>query len=198
MSDALRLVLEGAGLPHKQLTAAESERMLRDCGAILRGAVEGIMMLLLARTEMRKAFGTEERTMVAARDNNPLKRMSDPQEAMEFLLDPGERTDGLLDPVQAARDACEELRLHELALMAGMRAAVQGALGRFDPNLIERAFENSRKGFSLGSRKAKLWELFVVQQDQLSRAAQDDFNNLFGRDFMGAYEAELRRVKGGR
>ena len=198
MSDALRLVLEGAGLPHKQLTAAESERMLRDCGAILRAAVEGIMMLLLARTEMRKEFGTEERNMVAARDNNPLKRMSDPQEAMDFLLDPGERTDGLLDPVHAVRDACVELRMHELALMAGMRAAVQGALGRFDPALIEHAFEKSRKGFSLGSRKAKLWELFVVQQNELSRDAQDKFSKVFGRDFMGAYEAELRRFKGGR
>lgn len=197
ISDALRLVLEGAGLPHKQLTAGESERMLRDCGAILRAAVEGIMMLLLARTEMRKAFGSDERAMVATRDNNPLKRMSDPQEAMDFLLDPGERTDGLLDPVHAVRDACVELRMHELALIAGMRAAVQGALGRFDPDLIERAFEKSRKGFSLGSRKAKLWELLVVQQDQLSRDTQDDFNKVFGRDFMGAYEAELRRVKGG-
>jgi predicted component of type VI protein secretion system len=197
MSDALRLVLEGAGLPTKPLTAAESERMLRDCGAILGAAVEGIMMLLLARAEMRKAFGTEERSLVAPRDNNPLKRMSDPQEAMDFLLDPGERTDGLLDPVHAVRDACAELRMHELALMAGMRAAVQGALGRFDPSLIERAFENSRRGFSLGSRKAKLWELFVVQQDQLSREAQDDFNKVFGRDFMGAYEAHLKEVKGG-
>ena len=198
MSDALRLLLEGAGWPHKQLNAAESERMLRDCGAILRAAVEGIMMLLLARTEMRREFGTEERTMVAARDNNPLKRMSDPQEAMDFLLDPGERTDGLLDPVHAVRDACVELRMHELALLAGMRAAVQGALGRFDPNLIERAFENSRKGFSLGSRKAKLWELFVVQQAQLTREAQDDFTKVFGRDFMGAYQDQLRRVKGER
>ena len=128
MSDALRLVLEGAGLPHKQLSVAESERMLRDCGAILRAAIEGIMTLLLARSEMRKEFGADERALVAARDNNPLKRMSDPREAMDFLLDPGERTDGLLDPVQAVSDACEEMRMHELALVAGMRAAVQGAL----------------------------------------------------------------------
>lgn len=198
MSDALRLVLEGAGLPHKQLSAAESERMLRDCGGILRAAVEGIMLLLLVRSEMRKQFGADERAMIAARHNNPLKRMSDPHEAMDFLLDPGERTDGLLDPVQAVSDACEEIRMHELALMAGMRAAVQGALGRFDPAAIERAFENSRKGFSLGSRKAKLWEQFVVQQDKLSRDAQDDFNKAFGRDFMAAYQAQLKQVKDGR
>jgi type VI secretion system FHA domain protein len=124
--------------------------------------------------------------------------MSDPHEAMDFLLDPGERTDGLLDPVQAVSDACEEIRLHELALMAGMRAAVQGALGRLDPTAIERAFENNQKGFSLGSRKAKLWEQFVVQQDKLSRDAQDDFNKAFGRDFIAAYQAQLKQGKNGR
>ena len=82
--------------------------------------------------------------------------------------------------------------------MAGMRAAIQGALRRFEPNVIERAFEKSQKGFSLTSRKARLWEMFVVEQDKLSRDAQDDFNKVFGRDFMGAYQAQLRRVKGGR
>lgn len=197
-SNALRAFLEGAGVPHKELSAAESERMLRDCGAIMRAAVEGIMMLLLARAEMRKEFEAEERTMVAARDNNPLKLMSDPHEAMDFLFDPAERTDGFLDPVQAVGDACEDLRSHELALMAGMRAAILGALRRFDPHVIERAFEKSAKGFSLASRKAKLWELFVEQQDKLARDAQEDFNKVFGRDFMGAYQAQLRRLKGGR
>ena len=197
-SSGWRAFLEGAGVPHKELSPADSERMLRDCGAIMRAAVEGIMMLLLARGEMRKEFEAEDRTMVAARDNNPLKLMSDPHEAMDFLFDPAERTDGFLDPVQAVGDACEDLRTHELALMAGMRAAIQGALRRFDPNVIERAFEKSEKGFSLASRKARLWEMFVVEQDKLSRDAQDDFNKVFGRDFMGAYQAQLRRVKGGR
>jgi type VI secretion system FHA domain protein len=156
------------------------------------------MMLLRSRTEMRKAFGADERALVAARDNNPLKRMADPREAMDFLLDPGERTDGLLDPVRAVSDACEEMRLHELALVAGMRAAVEGALGRLNPDAIEHGFENSQKGFSLGSRKAKLWEEFVVQQEKLSRAAQDDFHKAFGRDFMAAYQAQLTKGRDGR
>jgi len=194
----LRAFFEGAGLPHKDLSPTQAERMLRDCGAILRAAVEGIMMLLLARAEMRKEFEAEERTMVAARDNNPLKLMSDPHEAMDFLFDPAERTDGFLDPVQAVGDACEDLRSHELALMAGMRAAILGALARFEPNVIERAYEKSAKGWSLASRKAKLWDLFVAEQDKLARDAQEDFNKAFGRDFMGAYQAQLRRLKGGR
>jgi len=197
-SHALRAFFEGAGLPHKELSPMEADRMLRDCGAIMRAAIEGLMMLLLARAEMRKEFEAEERTMVAARDNNPLKLMSDPHEAMEFLFDPAERTDGFLDPVQAIGDACEDLRTHELALMAGMRAAILGALRRFDPPAIERAFDKSAKGFSLASRKARLWEMFIEQQDKLARDAQEDFNKVFGRDFMGAYQAQLRRVKGGR
>jgi len=198
LSHALRAFFEGAGLPHKELSPMQTEHMLRDCGAILRAAVEGIMMLLLARAEMRKEFEAEERTMVAARDNNPLKLMSDPHEAMDFLFDPAERTDGFLDPVQAVGDACEDLRSHELALMAGMRAAILGALRHFDPHALERAFEKSAKGFSLASRKARLWELFVAQQDKFSREAQEDFNKVFGRDFMSAYQAQLRRLKGGR
>ena len=192
------LVLEGAGLPHKQLSAAESDRMLRDCGAILRAAIEGIMMLLLARAEMRKEFDADERTMVAARDNNPLKLMSDPREAMDFLFDPGERTDGFLDPVQAVGDACEDLRSHELALMAGMRAAVLGALRRFDPQALERAFEKSHKGFSLAAARRSSGSCSSCSRKSSSRDAQDDFNKVFGRDFMGAYQAQLRRWKGGR
>jgi len=37
----------------------------------------------------------------------------------------------------------------------------------------------------------------VGQQDKLSRDARDDFNKVFGRDFMAAYQAELKRGKDG-
>ena len=198
MNDALRAFLEGAGMPHKELSAAQSERLLRDCGTVLRAAVEGLMMLLIARGEMRKEFEAEERTMVAARDNNPLKLMADPHEAMQFLFDPADRTDGFLDPVQAIGDACEDLRAHELALMAGMRAAILGALRRFDPQVLEKAFEKSAGGFGLGSKKAKLWEAFILHQQKLAQEAQEDFNKVFGRDFMAAYQSQLRKLKTGR
>ena len=174
-SQPLHAFLEGAGLPHMDVAPAQAERMLRDGGAILRAAMEGIMMLLRARREMRTP------------DNNPLKRMSDAREAMDFLFDPGERTGGLLDPVQALGNACEELRLHEMALMAGMRAAVMAALRRFEPSAMERR-----------GRKSKLWDLYVAEQAKLVRDVEADFDSVFGADFLSAYQAELRRLKGGR
>ena len=184
MNEALRVFLEGAGMPHQELSAAESERLLRDCGAVLRAAVEGLMMLVIARAEMRKAFEAHERTMVAARDNNPLKRMADAHEAMRFLLDPGERTDGFLDPIRSIGDACGDLRAHELALIAGMRGAVLGALRRIDPQVLEKAFEKSA-------------DAFVAHQQELSQEAQEDCDKVFGHDFVSAYHAQLRRLKTG-
>ena len=197
MNAALRVFLEGAGMPHRELSAAESERLLRDCGAVLRAAVEGLMMLVIARAEMRKAFEAHERTMVAARDNNPLKLMADAHEAMQFLLDPGERTEGFLDPIRSIGDACEDLRAHELALIAGMRGAILGALRRLDPQELEKVFEKSAGGFALGGRKAKYWDAFVAHQQRLSQEAQADFDQVFGRDFVSAYHAQLRRLKSG-
>jgi len=197
MNEALRLLFEGAGMPAKDLSPEQTEKLLRDCGTILRASVEGLMMLLIARSEMRKEFEAEERTMVAARDNNPLKLMGDPHEAMQFLMDPNDRAGGFLDPVQAIGDACEDLRAHELALMTGMRSAILGALRRFDPKVIEKSLEKSA-GFSFGGKKAKLLEAFVEHQNHLAQEAQEDFNKIFGRDFMSAYQAQIRKLKSGK
>jgi predicted component of type VI protein secretion system len=197
MNQALRAFLEGAGMPHRELSAAQSEELLRDCGTVLRAAVEGLMMLLVARGEMRKEFEAEERTMVAARDNNPLKLMSDPNEAMTFLFDPPDKTGSFLDPIRAIGDACEDLRAHEIALMAGMRAAILGAIRRLDPQVLEKSFAKAPGGFSLGGRKSRLWEHFVAEQQKLSQESHEDFNAVFGREFMAAYQAQLRRLKTG-
>jgi type VI secretion system FHA domain protein len=196
---ALRAFLEGAGLPFKELSAGEAERMLRDCGSILRAAVEGIMLLLLARSEARKELQAQDRTMVGTGANNPLKLMSDPHEAMAYLFDPSERTDGFLDPVQAVGDACEDLRAHEQALMVGMRAAVISALRRLNPHALEVAFEKSTTaGLPLPGRKGRLWDMYVAHHEKLAHDVQEDFNKAFGRDFMTAYQDQLRRMKGGR
>jgi predicted component of type VI protein secretion system len=188
----LRAFFEGASLAPRPLSPMQTDRILRDCGAILRAAMEGLTKLLRARAETRSSLRLEERTTDAAQDNNPLKLMSDPGELMDFLFDPGERTDGFLDPVRAVQDACDDLRSHELALIAGMRAAILGVLRRLDPATLERDLEKGK-----GS-KAKLWDLLVEEQASLARDAKEDFNKVFGPDFLEAYQAELQRLKGRR
>ncbi len=196
MRQAMNIFLEGVGLAGKEVRDAEIEVFLRQSGKILRASIEGSMALLAARATAKKELRAEDRTMVASKDNNPLKLMSDPQEALAFLFDTKDRTDGFLDPVRAVGDAFEDLRAHEVALFAAMRAALLGSIQRFDPKTLEAELEKGAGGLGL-NRKAKLWELFAVYQQKLARDADDDFNKVFGREFMGTYMAQVKRLRSG-
>lgn len=195
LAHAVNAFLEGAGLPARTLSSPEEmERFLRQSGAIVRAAIEGVMALLAARAEAKKEFRAEDRTMVASRDNNPLKLMAEPQDAIEFLFDTKERSGGFLPPLQAVSDAFDDVRAHEAALIAGMRAAILGALQRFDPKRLEEELARAAGGLGL-NRKAKLWDLFCAYQQKLTREAEDDFNKAFGRDFIAGYTAQLRELR---
>jgi type VI secretion system protein len=196
MRAAVHAFLSGVGLEDKEIADAEIEAFLLQSGKIMRAAVEGAMALLAARATAKKELRAEDRTMVASRDNNPLKLMSDPQEALAFLFDTKDRTGGFLDPVQAVGDAFDDLRAHEVALFAGMRAALLGTIHRFDPKTLEVELEKNAGGLGL-NRKAKLWEQFASFQQKLARDAEDDFNKVFGREFMGTYMAQVKRLKSG-
>ena len=196
MRQAMNVFLEGVGLAGKEVRDAEIEEFLRQSGKILRASIEGSMALLAARATAKKELRAEDRTMVASKNNNPLKLMSDPQEALAFLFDTKDRTDGFLDPVRAVGDAFEDLRAHEVALFAAMRAALLGSIQRFDPKTLEAELEKGAGGLGL-NRKAKLWELFAVYQQKLARDADDDFNKVFGREFMGTYMAQVKRLRSG-
>ena len=195
MRAAMKAFLEGAGLANKEIPDEEIEAFLQQSGKIMRASVEGAMALLAARATAKKELRAEDRTMVASKDNNPLKLMADPQEALAFLLDTKDRTGGFLDPVQAVGDAFDDLRAHELALFAGLRAALLGAIQRFDPKTLEAELEKSAGGLGL-NRKAKLWELFAGYQQKLAHDAEDDFNKVFGREFMGTYMEQVKRLRG--
>lgn len=193
---AMQAFLEGAGLAGKDVKPAEAEEFLRQSGKLVRASVEGAMALLAARATAKKELRAEERTMVASRDNNPLKLMADPQEVLGYLFETKAPAGGFLDPVTAVNDAFEDLRAHEVALFAAMRAALMGAIQRFDPKTLEVELEKGAGSLGL-NRKAKLWELFAAYQQKLARDAEDDFNKVFGREFMGTYMAQVKKIKGG-
>lgn len=191
----LRSFLEGAGLGHLKTTDYDGERFMRDSGALVHAAVEGIIGLLMARAEMRKEIHSEDRTMVTSRDNNPLRLMTDTSEALSYIFDPHTPEGAFLQPADAVRDACSELRAHEIALMAAMRAAIAGAIERFDPDKIEEGLLKSRGRVRLG-KKAALWDFFVAYQARLGRDVEDDFNRVFAREFLGTYTAQVNRLRG--
>jgi type VI secretion system FHA domain protein len=192
--DAMQAFLRGLGDVGLTIAPEQQAEFFENAGAVAQVIVKGLLTLMLARGEIKKELRAEERTMLASRANNPLKFMGTPQEAARFLFDPAAaRAGAFLAPATAIEEACGELVAHELGLVAGMRAAVIGAIKRFDPAALELK-AGKGGGLIAMSRKARLWEMYVEQYGQLENDMADNLDRLFERDFLGAYTEQVRRM----
>lgn len=188
----LAALLEGLDAPGLRIEALTPD-LLRLVGVLLREATRGSVELLLARAALKRELRADV-TMIVARENNPLKFSPSAEVALQYLL--SKPLPGFMAAAPAMRDAFDDLRAHQLGVMAGMKAALDGVLQRFDPQQLEAKLTQKSKLNALlpSLRKARLWELFQELFGQLSSEAQDDFEELFGKAFLRAYEAQLDRL----
>jgi FHA domain-containing protein len=163
-------------------------------GELLRESIRGTLDLLLARALTKREVRAQA-TVIVAKENNPLKFSPTVEAAFGHLLTP--HGQGFMAPASAVRDAYNDLRSHQFGFMAGMRAALEGVLARFDPAQLEgRLTRKSVLGSLVPStRRAKLWELYEQLYREISREAQDDFQTLFGKEFLRAYEAQIDKLE---
>lgn len=184
---------DGAGVQLPLPAGAGPERM-RQIGMIMRSAVEGTLQLMAVRAstkhELRAAV-----TMIQQRSNNPLKFSPDAGSGIEQLVQPPMR--GFLDGPAAMDDAMHDLVGHSIGTVAGMRAAIEGMLGRFDPAELEAKLAGGSMLDSLlpMNRRARLWDLYLQHHSAIREEAQEDFHNLFGKAFLAAYEQQIERLK---
>ena len=193
-SELLAALLDGLGVPDLRMTELSPETM-HLLGVLLRESMGGAVALLVARAALKREMRADM-TMIVARENNPLKFSPSVEVALQHLLGPP--APGFMPPGPAVRDAFNDLRAHQLGVMAGMRAALDGVLQRFDPQQLEAKLVHRSAITSLipGARKARLWESFQELFAQLQSEAQDDFDELFGKAFLRAYEDQLDRLRG--
>ncbi len=192
--ELLAALLRGLDTPGLRLQQLDADTMLL-LGQLLRESLRGTVELLVARSALKREMRAQM-TMIVARENNPLKFSPTVEVALQHLLGPP--TKGFMPPTQAVRDATDDLRAHQLGVIAGMRAALDGVLQRFDPAQLEAKLTRKSAISSLipAARKARLWELFQELFTQLQSEATDDFDELFGKAFLRAYEDQLDRLHG--
>lgn len=191
-SEILQALLRGLGLPGLPLNRPGMQ-VAETAGALLREATAGTMEILRARA-LTKKESRIEMTMIAANSNNPLKFFPNPDSALTQMLT-GELA-AYLAPVPAMRGAFNDLKAHELAVIAGMRAALAAVLHRFDPAVIEsRLDQPGIMGRMMASqRKARLWDRLVALYGDIAREADEDLQRLFGEKFSQAYEEQVERL----
>lgn len=187
--------LRGAGLQHLRLDRAAAAAQMEAIGRSYRLMVEGLIDVLRARASLKGEFRMAQ-TMIQPIQNNPLKFAPNVDEALLMLL----RYDNqaFMPPDQAVGESFDDLRAHQLALMAGVQAAIKYLLARFEPRELEGRL-NKPSGLSAllpNGRRAHYWELFTELYATISQEAEDGFQELFGREFSRAYEEHIMRLRG--
>ena len=185
--DLLSAFLEGVGLSGAR--PADPAATLQHLGEAFRALVAGLRAVLIARASIKSEFRIEQ-TLIRARGNNPLKFSADDDDAISALLGVGRRVD--MTPAAAVTDALRDIRLHELASMAAMQAAVRAVLDGLHPDKV-RASAEQGGGLNVlpGQRKARAWDVYEALHTRTVQALSDDFDSVFGKAFARAYEDAL-------
>ena len=169
---------------------------LRLVGELLRTAVQGTLALLAVRSIAKRELGADL-TMPRVRENNPLKFSPDVDAALAHLLGPPHR--GFLAPRTAVASAFDDLRAHEVAMLTGMRAAVDAMLARFDPEALKQRLvpKGGWQQLLPAARKAELWDGYEQTYARIVEEIESDFDSQFAQAFLQAYRQQVAQLAPG-
>jgi len=186
-------LLKAAALRESDFNNQTDAQILEQTGRVLNQMVDAMMVLLQSRAEIKNAIRSDV-TSLRRTDNNPLKFSFNASDALTKLL--SENAGGYLHADAAIQEAVDDLKLHQVAMLEGMKAAVRSMLLQFDPSRLEQTLRK-KGGIAANipvTRDAKLWELFCEQYDAIREEAVNDFGDAFGREFRKAYETRIRNL----
>jgi type VI secretion system FHA domain protein len=192
--ELLRAFLRGSAIPEAKIAGGLTPEMMESVGRLIHEAVKGTVDLLRARATTKGEMRADV-TMIMPMDNNPLKFSPSAEAALVHLLAPS--VPGFSSPLRAMKEAYDDLRAHQLGFLAGMRAALDEVLTRFEPDGLEQRLSEPGLLASLlpANRKAKLWDLFVERYADVAADAREDFHAAFGKAFLRAYNEQVKRLR---
>ena len=161
---------------------------------MLIGFTEGLIQTLGGRTHIKSEFRLDQ-TMIRPAENNPFKfSISKTRTLMQLLSknDPAYKSG-----INAISEGFDDVNAHQMAVIAGMEAALQDILSRFNPKTLEKRIvsDSILDNILPGGKKAKYWDIFKLLFDEIAGEAEDNFQQLFGKEFSRAYEEQLSRLK---
>ncbi|MEM9428301.1 MAG: type VI secretion system-associated FHA domain protein TagH [Pseudomonadota bacterium] len=166
---------------------------MRQMGLLTRLMIAGLRDILMTRASIRSEFRMNQ-TVLRAEGNNPLKFSVTEEQAVEMLLKPAAR--GYMKSDKAVSEALDDIRVHEVAMLTGMQAALKGLLARLDPGaLVQKLEETGARGGFFKAKKAQYWEIYEKAYAEIAREAENDFQELFQNEFARAYQEQLEKLK---
>lgn len=186
---ALAALIEGLGIGPLS-SATDPINFSRECGRALRLLAEGTMQALQTRSQTQEHMNLK-RTSRRTGGNNPLKFSESPELALERMFNAPE--DGTyIRGIPALQEALEDLRIHDIAILAAIHATVEALIKGFNPQLLEKKLREIAPAAAatpvLGD--AKRWNLYQKYFREIAAKLRDDTRLGFPQEFAKAYEDE--------
>ena len=180
------------GIDASRFNATERMAIATVTGKFVREAVSGLIRVLGSRSSIKNEFRMNV-TTIQPIENNPLKFSATVDDAIELMF--VKRSKSYKPPIEAVQEGFEGIADHQVAVIAGMRAAFENILHRFDPEQLQQRFDKQQKGGIIpGSKKARYWEAFEALYEELSQDEDEAFQMLFGDEFVQSYESQLTKL----
>jgi type VI secretion system protein ImpI len=192
LSDFVRLFAQGAGLPEDALAARDPAQLAEQLGQLMRLVAENARQLLEARQMAKRLARSSNQTMIQALNNNPLKFAPSAEEALRIMFGPPTRS--YLDAQRALAQSFDDLKAHQVRTFSAMQQALRLMLGELDPEVIENTTAVDR-GLAavVGSRKARLWDVYVARWQARTQSHADGMLNAFMDYFAECYDRDEMR-----
>ncbi len=191
-TDAARAFIAALGGQDVAISDAELPATMERLGGTLRAMIVGLREILMTRTSIKSEFRIDQ-TMINKGGNNPLKFSVSPEQAIEAMVKPTAK--GYLPADQATAQALDDIKAHEVAMVTGMEAALKGVLAKLDPALLSSKIEAKGSWGLLKGKKAQYWETYEKMYAEIADQAQNDFHEVFSREFAQAYKQQLAQIK---
>ena len=195
-SDAqlLAAFLRGLDVSALRVTPDQAPEFMEQMGRMVHEAAQGMIDTLRLRAEFKREFYVPA-TSIAPVDNNLFKYSVNVEDAMSRLM--SDSGSAYMGAAESTQRAFQDVAAHHLALIAGMQAATSTLLERFSPVALHERIGKASvlEGVLPQVRKARMWEEFEKEYQQIADQAAEDFQEIFGQNFSRAYTEQIRRLE---
>jgi predicted component of type VI protein secretion system len=188
----LTFFFQGMGLDPATVGAL-SQGEIEAMGQLVRTLVVGALELHASTMGVKKELRAEDRTMVAARDdNNPLKTEWPQETKLRYLFGGRATGVGFVSPERAVRELMVDLIAHNKASGAASRAALEATLREFAPDALKTRLLGEGTRLFEGKRA---WDAYVKYYQDLGRDMPRWAQQMLDKYFTDAYLRESLRIR---
>ena len=180
--------MRGLGVQSGAMTQGELEAM----GRLVRLLVLGVLDLHANVVGVKQELRAEDRTMVAAHDNNPLKTDWAGETKLRYLFGGKLAAAARVPQERAVREVLVDLVAHNTASSAAVRAAVEGTLRDLAPAQLKTKLLGEGVKLFEGARA---WDAFGKWYEEQGADMQRWAQRQLDRHFTEAYLRESLRIR---